>query len=114
MILTLAISAEGVVGLGDQRLGPLALLLVNNHARIVVRSRRLRAAEALHLTALSCLLLPRFPLELYDFCRKFGGIIGLSYEALLFHQHLDALLLADHLLLIVHHLHAFTSLMHLC
>ena len=52
-------------------------------------------------------------LELGNFSRKLGSIVSFSDKPVFLHQHFDAVLLIDHLLLVVHHFQTFSSLVHL-
>ena len=52
-------------------------------------------------------------LELSNFSRQLCSIIRFSDKPIFFHEHLDTILLVDHLLLVIHHFHAFSPLMHL-
>ena len=52
-------------------------------------------------------------MPLGDLCSQLGRLLSLGHKSLLFHQHLDALLLVDHFLLVIHNFHAFLADVHL-
>ena len=112
--------AEGIVSFGDKRLGPFRFA-IDDYACVVwsrllwkpinrapIDPSRLRFGNARWDSVLGGLFL-----ELGDFCGKFGCIVCLCDETILLHQHLNALLLIDHLLLIIGHFKLLTPLMHL-
>ena len=94
-LLGLSVS-EGVVGFSDQRF---FLFLFDDDAGCLVGAG-VRCGVSIGCVRFHLLsvLLP-----LGNFSGQFCSIVGLCDKSLLFHQHLDAGLLVDHLLLVVHH-----------